>query len=374
MTYIAAKAVGNPASSKLLMLSRLFVARRIFRLFPTLDVFTSVVTRVIACAAFLLTFNLAHAADTQPQDTSAASSLAVVSSNLLASESAPEVLLRALNQWANQGKAHIESEPALFNFSVNDKRLAIPDCSNFSVDPKNRINQSAIPRTFAVEVRCDNANWQRRIRGRRNVPEHHVKNEAVELASVQVFSPKRVIKKGEVIRLADLNFKQSLEHRTPQNAVTEIKGPQRYAARNLMPGRLLVASDLVIGQRVAVLAQAVPARSPVSTDNVVIEVRAVDVPHDAIRSLQGLSLLAANRLLHPGDILRKRDLTKAKLVKRGQKVAVESTGRHYRIASELIALEDGYLGEQIELRNPGSNRQISAIVTGMGTARSGKSR
>ena len=105
-----------------------------------------------------------------------------------------------------------------------------------------------------------------------------------------------------------------------------------------------------------------------------IEERAVDVPHDAIRSLQGLTLLAANRLLHPGDILRKRDLTKAKLVRRGQKVAVESVGQHFRIASELIALEDGYLGEQIDLRNPGSSRNISAVVTGMGTARSGQPR
>ena len=98
------------------------------------------------------------------------------------------------------------------------------------------------------------------------------------------------------------------------------------------------------------------------------------MPHDAIRSLQGLTLLAANRLLHPGDILRKRDLTKAKLVRRGQKVAVESVGQHFRIASELIALEDGYLGEQIDLRNPGSSRNISAVVTGMGTARSGQPR
>ena len=81
-------------------------------------------------------------------------------------------------------------------------------------------------------------------------------------------------------------------------------------------------------------------------------------------------MLAANRLLHPGDILRKRDLTKARLVKRGQRVAVESVGAYFRIASELVALQDGFLGDQIELRNPGSDRQVTAIVTGAGKARS----
>ena len=83
-------------------------------------------------------------------------------------------------------------------------------------------------------------------------------------------------------------------------------------------------------------------------------------------------MLAANRLLHPGDILRKRDLTKAKLIKRGQTVAVESLGKHFRIASELVALQDGYLGDQIALRNPSSSRRVTAVVTGIGTARSAK--
>ena len=42
-------------------------------------------------------------------------------------------------------------------------------------------------------------------------------------------------------------------------------------------------------------------------------------PMTRLNHYRGLGLLATNRLLHPGDILRKRDLTKAKLIKRGQK-------------------------------------------------------
>ena len=154
--------------------------------------------------------------------------------------------------------------------------------------------------------------------------------------TVQVFTLARPVKKGEKLTSDVFESERALIHRTPQNAVTHLQGKQYYAARHLLPGRTLVESDLVVGQQVVVLTQAIPARSPIALENTAIRERAVDVPHDAIRSLEGLSMLAANRLLHPGDILRKRDLTKAKLIKRGQTVDVESLGNHFRIASELV--------------------------------------
>jgi flagella basal body P-ring formation protein FlgA len=166
----------------------------------------------------------------------------------------------------------------------------------------------------------------------------------------------------------------ALAHRTPQNSVSQINDQPYYAARALVPGRTLVATDLEVGRPVVVLTEALPARSLVTAASLVIEERAVDVPHDAVESLQGLGLLATNRLLHPGDILRKRDLTKAKLIKRGQRVAVESVGQHFRIASDLIALQDGYLGDQIQFQNIGSDRRVFATVTGAGKARSSAKR
>jgi flagella basal body P-ring formation protein FlgA len=188
--------------------------------------------------------------------------------------------------------------------------------------------------------------------------------------TVQVFTLARAVKKGEKLTPNTFVTELALAHRSPQNAVTQLQGRNYYAARQLLPGRILVQSDLAVGQQVVVLTQAVPSRSPVTREHMAIQERAIDIPHDAVRSLEGLSMLAANRLLHPGDILRKRDLAKAKLIKRGQTVDVVSLGKHFRIASELVALQDGYLGDQIVLRNPGSNRRVSAVVTGMGTARS----
>ena len=69
--------------------------------------------------------------------------------------------------------------------------------------------------------------------------------------------------------------------------------------------------------------------------------------------------MAASKLLHPGDILRRRDLTKGKLIKRGEKVALLSQGLSYAISSEVVALEDGFLGEQVRLLNPESQRRMA---------------
>ena len=67
--------------------------------------------------------------------------------------------------------------------------------------------------------------------------------------------------------------------------------------------------------------------------------------------------------------MRKRDLTKAKLIRRGEKVALLSQGLSYAISSEVVALEDGFLGEQVRLLNTESQRRVSAIVTGPSRAK-----
>ena len=274
----------------------------------------------------------------------------------------------ALNLWSSKLATTGDRLNPIYEFALADKRLAIPDCSNFIVDPKNRVSLESPPGSLAVDVQCPDKNWQRRIRGRRPLENINVGNRAQP--TVRVFTLTSAVKKGEKLTSKSFVTELALAHRSPQNAVTQVQDKNYFAARQLLPGRILVQSDLAVGQKVVVLTQAVPSHSPVTQDQIEIRERAVDVPRDAVRSLDGLSMLAANRLLHPGDILRKRDLAKAKLIKRGQTVDVESLGKHFRIASVLIALQDGYLGDQIVLRNPGSNRRVSAVVTGMGTARS----
>ena len=287
----------------------------------------------------------------------------------------PEAALKAaLEQWLEMKLDSVGQTGLEYEFAVTDKRLSVPVCAKFMVDPQNRIDGSTLSTTLAVPVRCTQTQWQRRILGRQKIDRVARQSIAQARPKVRILTPVQPIAKGERVMPQHVQSKLALAHRTPQNSVSQINDQPYYAARALVPGRTLVATDLEVGRPVVVLTEALPARSLVTAASLVIEERAVDVPHDAVESLQGLGLLATNRLLHPGDILRKRDLTKAKLIKRGQRVAVESVGQHFRIASDLIALQDGYLGDQIQFRNIGSDRRVFATVTGAGKARSSAKR
>ena len=298
-----------------------------------------------------------------------------VIASIPAQSAAPEAQLKAaLEHWLKAKLASADHSGPRYEFALNDKRLSVPACAEFEVDPQNRIDGSTLTTTLAVSVRCSQSKWQRRILGRQIIDKTARQPKTQARPMVQVLTPIQPIAKGERVMPRQVQSKLALAYRTPQNSVSRIDDQPYYASRTLVPGRTLVASDLEVGRPVVVLTEALPARSLVTPASLVIEERAVNVPHDAIESLQGLGLLATNRLLHPGDILRKRDLTKAKLIKRGQRVAVESIGPHFRIASDLIALQDGYLGDQIPFQNVGSDRRVFATVTGAGTARSSAKR
>jgi flagella basal body P-ring formation protein FlgA len=285
-------------------------------------------------------------------------------------ETAEAQLAKALQQWADQHLVSTSGVIPTYTFALKDKRLAIPACDRFVIDPKQLIPGQRAPASLAVDAACPATNWQRKIRGRLKKDPRGQSLPANQVPSVAVLRPVRPITKGQRVEKDALHTEWLPPHRAPQNAITQLDNADYYAARNLRVGQTLVTSDLAIAQKVIVIVQAIPARSRITPKMVAMRQRAVDVPKDAYRTFEGLEMLAANRLLHPGDILRKRDLTKAKLVKRGQRVSVESVGAYFRIASELVALQDGFLGDQIELRNPGSDRQVTAIVTGAGKARS----
>ena len=286
-------------------------------------------------------------------------------------ETAEVQLAKALGQWANQHLAPPSGVIPTYTFALKDKRLAIPACDRFVIDPIQLIQEQHSPASVAVDAACPEANWQRKIRGRlKKEPRGGSLPAKRKTPAIAVLQPVKPITKGQLIEKGAVHTTWLPPNQAPQNAITQLDNANYYAARNLRVGQTLVTSDVAVGQPVVVIVQAIPARSQITPSMVAMRQRAVGVPKDAYRTFEGLEMLAANRLLHPGDILRKRDLTKAKLVKRGQRVSVESVGTYFRIASELVALQDGFLGDQIELRNPGSDRQVTAIVTGAGKARS----
>ena len=97
---------------------------------------------------------------------------------------------------------------------------------------------------------------------------------------------------------------------------------------------------------------------PITTDLFRLQKVTSRVPNDAVTDLSGLEHLAANRLIHQKSILRKRDLKKAKLVQRGEQLILSAGSQNYSIETIAVALQDGYLGDQIRLKNLDSNQEL----------------
>lgn len=77
--------------------------------------------------------------------------------------------------------------------------------------------------------------------------------------------------------------------------------------------------------------------------------------------------LVARVNLRADSVVYQRQLSAPKLVTRGDTVTVASSQGHVRVTAQAIALTDGVYGERVEVRNPRSNRIVTAWVTGPGT-------
>lgn len=92
------------------------------------------------------------------------------------------------------------------------------------------------------------------------------------------------------------------------------------------------------------------------------------LPSDAIAPKALPPFVSLARALRPGSVLRKSDLRSAVLVPKGSTVTVQIQRGELLLDAELLAEEDGALGERITVVNPESGRRLRAVVAGPGRA------
>lgn len=249
-----------------------------------------------------------------------------------------------------------------YTFATQDRRLQVPSCKTFTFSTRASVTQQKS--AFMVNVACAEASWSRFIRAKAT------EQVVIKAALVDVLTPIALIEAGKRISAKDFSITQLPPHRTPQGALDKLDASAKwFSTRRMRPGYIVTAKDLRQPKKVLVVKKALPAGTLLTKQSFDVEERAVNLPRDAITSMDNIENLAASKLLHPGDILRRRDLTKGKLIRRGENVALLSQGLSYAISSQVVALEDGFLGEQIRLLNPEGQRRISAIVTGASKAK-----
>ena len=274
----------------------------------------------------------------------------------LAAEATPSLtkqsFLTQLHSWlATRAEAQGSAD------GIKDNRFTVPACAEgFTFAFRDQHH-----RTITAE--CASAAWKRHIRLRKQKQAHTVANDYQFAYEVQ-----HSIAAEQPVNRNALKKVQKLRRQVAQNALKALPNEVFFAARNLRKGQLLVAADIYTAQYVAMADKTIPMGHPITKDLLSLHKVTRKVPNDAVTDLSGLEHLAANRLIHPKSILRKRDLKKAKLVQRGEQLILSAGSQSYSIETTAVALQDGYFGDQIKLKNLYSNQEVRAIVSGVNRA------
>jgi flagella basal body P-ring formation protein FlgA len=94
-------------------------------------------------------------------------------------------------------------------------------------------------------------------------------------------------------------------------------------------------------------------------------------PKQFVLSPSELPFLELLKPLKPGEVLKQRDTRRARLIRRGTPVQYQFlSSPNIRLQIELQAMEDGFFGDKIRLKNTESGRIIMGLVTNRGEAQS----
>ena len=264
-----------------------------------------------------------------------------------------QAFITQLQTWLASTPAAASSADA-----VNDNRFLVPSCD----DAFTFRFQDPTFRTVLAE--CLSADWQRHIRLKASRPVQRP-NDDYQFAYVV----KASIRAEQPITADVLTRTKKIRRNIARNALDRLPKASMYAARDLRQGQILVATDIYHAQHVAVARSSIPAGHTITQELLSLQKVTRKLPADAVTDILSLQHLAANRLIHANAILRKRDLKKAKLVQRGEQLILSAGSQSYSIEATAVALQDGYFGDQIRLRNLQSNQEVRAIVSGINRAK-----
>ena len=242
--------------------------------------------------------------------------------------------------------------------AVNDNRFLVPECDGAFTFTF----QDSTYRTVVAE--CLSADWQRHIRLKTSKPVQRSKDD-YQFAYVLQTS----VRAEQPITADVLTKTRKIRRHVARNALDRLPEASMYAARDLRQGQILVTTDIYHAKYVAVARSSIPAGHPITPELLSLQKVTRKLPTDAVTDILSMKHLAANRLIHANAVLRKRDLKKAKLVQRGEQLILSAGSQSYSIEATAVALQDGYFGDQIRLRNLQSNQEVRAIVSGINRAR-----
>ena len=182
-----------------------------------------------------------------------------------------------------------------------------------------------------------------------------------------IYLTNQELKKGSLVDLSTLRptrkpysetqFDQRLDPETLKNSVL---------TRDISINDIVSKSDFATAQQTVVITTLLERGSLFDQSTIKLEMRTGKLPQDAITDPSQLARATAKRRLNPGSIVRFSDISIEPHVKAGQTVTLRVKRSQFTVTLDMLAMEDGYLGDRIKLQNQESNETVFATVTGVG--------
>ena len=318
-------------------------------------------------------------------------------------------LVENIKNWvASQERVDI----SYIEVQANDRRFIVPDCTedfevNFAFGSKSN-----------VQVKCESKDWTAVLRiqiraetevliyGRTLTQGEVISAQDLELskegsvlgsntltsvAEAEGRLLKINVNKGQIVRLSqfdealtlfvtnrDIKKGQALTASMVDTLITpasETSFDQRFdfaatlnsvITKDLTAGTVLTKNDFIVSVQAVVVVDLMERGSRFDPSNSRVESVLVKLPSDAITTPSQLDRAIAKRRLTPGAIIRFSDITIQPHVIADTSTTLQLTKPQFTLTIEVMAIENGYIGDRIRVRNQESGEIIYATVIDVG--------
>lgn len=185
--------------------------------------------------------------------------------------------------------------------------------------------------------------------------------------ALTLFVTNRALKKGQALTASvvdavitpasETSFNQRFDFSTTLNSII---------TKDLLAGTILTKNDFTVSAQAMVVTELLERGSRFDPSNSREEPVTVKLPSDVITSPSQLDRAIAKRRLTPGAIIRFSDITIQPHVLADTSTTLQLKKPQFTLTMEVLAIEDGYIGDRIRVRNQESGEIIYATVVSAG--------
>lgn len=136
------------------------------------------------------------------------------------------------------------------------------------------------------------------------------------------------------------------------------------ARRDLKKGTILANGDIKVRRSAVISTKPIYRGQALNNDNLTLGFTYRKLSKDSLASLLDAKDMEITRSINAGEVIKTSDLRPAKMVLKGESVQLTVSKGALTISSEMIAMEDGKIGDQVSLMNPESKDLVPGIVVG----------